>query len=299
MDAVHAEMFAKRDRPRANGKISPPSALPNLDDEEILHKAFNAKNGDAIWRLFHGDTGGYGSHSEADMALCGYLAFYAGPDPQKIDRLYQASDLVSPKWDDPRGDTTWGRMTIDKVLDGKTEFYSPNGHHKNGNSPVPEPLPAPSEWGPPQPFESVEVPEFPVDALPSDVAEYASQEAEAKQVPVDLPGCLILGGLAAAGGKCNVCLSPDWQEPVNQYIVSVLPSGERKSPLFRSILKPLEDVEKELVAQQTPEILRQKTEKWATAILTPPRLLRKSARCGAPCSARFYYCLFLSPTNFL
>jgi hypothetical protein len=262
MDAVHAEMFAERDRPRANGKISPPSALPNLDDEEILHKAFNAKNGDAIWRLFHGDTGGYGSHSEADMALCGYLAFYAGPDPQKIDRLYQASDLVSPKWDDPRGDTTWGRMTIDKVLDGKTEFYSPNGHHKNGNSPVPEPLPAPSEWGPLQPFESVEVPEFPVDALPSDVAEYASQEAEAKQVPVDLPGCLILGGLAAAaGGKCNVYLSPDWQEPVNQYIVSVLPSGERKSPLFRSILKPLEDVEKELVAQQTPEILRQKTER--------------------------------------
>jgi hypothetical protein len=58
-----------------------------------------------------------------------------------------------------------------------------------------------------------------------------------------------------------VFITSDWQEPVNQYIVSVLPSGERKSPEFRSILKPLEDVEKELVTEQAPEILKAKTEK--------------------------------------
>jgi hypothetical protein len=118
------------------------------------------------------------------------------------------------------------------------------------------------QWEPPQPFDSVSVPDFPVDTLPGDVARYVSEESEAKQVPVDLPGCLVLGGLAAsAGGKCNVFITSDWQEPVNEYITSVLLSGERKSPEFRSILKPLEDVEKELVTEQAPEILKAKTER--------------------------------------
>ncbi|HZA21897.1 MAG TPA: YfjI family protein, partial [Dehalococcoidia bacterium] len=93
------------------------------------------------------------------------------------------------------------------------------------------------------------------------VAGYVSQESDAKQVPIGLPGCLVIGALAAsAGGKCNVYLSPDWQEPVIQYVAVVLPSGERKSPVFRSVLNPLEDVEKELVKEQAPEILKAKTE---------------------------------------
>jgi hypothetical protein len=263
MDAVHAEMFAERNKPRTNGKVSTPSVPPNLDDQEVLAKAFNAKNGEDIWRLYHGDTSKYGSHSEADLALCDHLAFYAGPDPQKIDRLFRASDLYRHKWDDQRGSSTYGQMTIAKALDRDREYYSQNGHHANGGSPVNEAaIPTPLVWEPPQPFDSVDVPDFPVDALPADVANYVSQEAAAKQVPVDLPGCLVIGGVAAAGGgKCNVCLSPDWQEPVNEYVVTVLPSGERKSPLYRSVLKPLEDVERELVEKESPEILKKKTER--------------------------------------
>jgi primase-polymerase (primpol)-like protein len=134
MEAVHTEMFAERNRPRSNGKGSVTSVLPNLDDQELLDKAFRAKNGEAIWRLFHGDMSGYQSHSEADLALCGLLAFYTGPDQEKLDRIYRSSDLVSPKWDEPRGGSTWGEMTMNKALEGKTEFYSPIGRTSNGHS---------------------------------------------------------------------------------------------------------------------------------------------------------------------
>jgi primase-polymerase (primpol)-like protein len=71
IDAVHAEMFSEWNKPRTNGKISTPLALPNLDDKELLDRAFNARNGEAVYRLYHGDISKYGSHSEADLALCG------------------------------------------------------------------------------------------------------------------------------------------------------------------------------------------------------------------------------------
>jgi hypothetical protein len=130
MDAVHAEMFAERNRARSNGHVGATTVLPDLDDQEVLKKAFNAKNGPLVQRLYYGDMSGYVSHSEADLALCGLLAFWTGPDVEKIDRLYRSSDLCSHKWDDSRGESTWGLNTSYKALEGRTEFYggSRNGH---------------------------------------------------------------------------------------------------------------------------------------------------------------------------
>ena len=81
-------------------------------------------------------------------------------------------------------------------------------------------------------------------------------------MPLDLPGCLALGATAAAlAGKAKVFLNDDWSEPLNNNFVVVLPSGERKSPEFREVFKPLEEKEQELVATETPEILRLQTER--------------------------------------
>lgn len=111
-------------------------------------------------------------------------------------------------------------------------------------------------------FASVEVSDFPIDALPPELAEYVTQEADAKQVPVDLPGCLALGATAAAvAGKARVFLNDDWTEPLNNNFLSVLPSGERKSPTFKELFKPIEEKEQELVAGKSPEILRLQTER--------------------------------------
>jgi putative DNA primase/helicase len=44
-------------------------------DEELLEKAFAAKNGDKLKALFRGDVGSYPSQSEADLSLSTGLAF--------------------------------------------------------------------------------------------------------------------------------------------------------------------------------------------------------------------------------
>jgi hypothetical protein len=148
MEEVHAEVFAERNKPRPNGKINIPSMLPNLDDQELLDKAFNARNGEAVWRLYYGDINKYGSHSEADLALCSHLAFYTGPDYQKLDRLFRASDLCRPKWDDRRGDSTYGQMTVDRALGGRTEFYHTGGPNSDGSglNSLNSHLPAQPKW---------------------------------------------------------------------------------------------------------------------------------------------------------
>ena len=136
MDQVHTEVFAERNSRKTNSNSNGQSShvTPILVDDDFLNKAFAAKNGNAIWRLFHGDITGYGSQSEADLALCSHLGFYTGPDPGKLDRLFRGSDLFRPKWDDQHGSSTYGAMTISKALDGGREFYS-NGHGANDYEP--------------------------------------------------------------------------------------------------------------------------------------------------------------------
>jgi hypothetical protein len=90
-----------------------------LSDSEVIQKALAASNGEKFSRLWNGDTSGYGSHSEADLALCGMLAFWTGGDASRIDSLFRQSGLYRKKWE--RKD--YRNRTITEALSGKTEFY--------------------------------------------------------------------------------------------------------------------------------------------------------------------------------
>ena len=260
MTAVHTLMFAERNKPRVQ-PLTIPAPLPvGLDDAALLKIAFGAKNGEAVRRLYEGDASGKGSHSESDLALCSHLAFYAGPDALRVDRLFRASGLMREKWDEPHGALTYGEKTVNKAIEGTTEFYSPPN---NANKWTPEAsysedsVDSVRPWEKPQNFASVVVPEFPADCLPPDLAEYVYRESVSKQVPIDLPGCLVLGAIAAASAdKCSVFLADDWEERTNNYFISVLPSGERKSPTFRDVFAPLEAIERDRVMAQKPIIDR-------------------------------------------
>ena len=46
------------------------------DDADLIRQASEAKNGDRFQRLWKGIRDGYPSWSEADLALCGHLAFW-------------------------------------------------------------------------------------------------------------------------------------------------------------------------------------------------------------------------------
>ena len=72
--------------------------VSELSDESIVKKALAADNGEKFRRLWAGDRSGYSSPSEADAALCSLLAFWIGPDPQRIDHLFRQSGLCREKW---------------------------------------------------------------------------------------------------------------------------------------------------------------------------------------------------------
>lgn len=99
-----------------------------LADAELLRKAHEADNGAAFWSLWNGDYSAYDSQSEADLALCNHLAFWCGPDPARIDQLFRASGLMREKWD--RAD--YRDATIDKALEGRTEFYGTRNNSQFG-----------------------------------------------------------------------------------------------------------------------------------------------------------------------
>jgi len=124
LEALHLAIFGKpeeatRPAPPPPAKAASQAPGPGaLSDQEIIDKVCRTPKGAGLWR---GDTSEYGGdHSTADLALCGLLAFWTGPDPASIDRLFRQSGLFREKWE--RQD--YRDKTIDKALSGKTEFYS-------------------------------------------------------------------------------------------------------------------------------------------------------------------------------
>jgi len=93
----------------------------SLDDQELLERAFAARNGGRFRELCEGSTAGYSSASEADLALCSHLAFWCGRDPDRIDRLFRLSGLMRAKWE--RAD--YREATVEKAIAATTEVFQP------------------------------------------------------------------------------------------------------------------------------------------------------------------------------
>jgi hypothetical protein len=132
LEEVHAHFFAK---PAGGQGARAGGGTPtNLDDAEIVRRASAMKNGAGakFAKLWRGEIAGHGSASEADLALCNYLAFWCGPDEQRIADLFVQSGLFRSKWQ--RED--YRRRTISKALAGRTEFYNPSrgSHRDNGDN---------------------------------------------------------------------------------------------------------------------------------------------------------------------
>jgi len=100
-----------------------------LSDEELLNRATAAANGAKFRRLWGGDTSGYESHSEADMALCRLLAFWTGRDRGRMDRLFRQSGLARDKWDEVHyaDGSTYGEKTLERAIARTDDVYTPPG----------------------------------------------------------------------------------------------------------------------------------------------------------------------------
>src|SRR2546421_12864294 len=89
-------------------------------DEQVLQVATRAKNGEKVSRLLAGDSTGYASPSEADLAFVGILACYT-PDPEQLARLWQGSGLARRKAHVPG----YVRRTIVKAVRNRGFTYDP------------------------------------------------------------------------------------------------------------------------------------------------------------------------------
>lgn len=135
LTAVHEEYVADDDDPASQRDVAAdPSPADDdsdqrrgndLDDTALLAKAKGAANGQKFTRLYRGDTVGYASQSEADMALCSILAFWTGGDATQIDRLFRDSGLIRGKWDEVHfsDGATYGERTIERAIARTQEFY--------------------------------------------------------------------------------------------------------------------------------------------------------------------------------
>jgi len=114
LEAFHARLF---NVPASSAKET--NTPPALTTYEIIRRASAAENGPKFDRLMRGDRTGYTSDSEADLALCGILAFWTS-DAAQIDQIIRSSGLYRGKWTR----TDYAQRTIAKALQETRERWS-------------------------------------------------------------------------------------------------------------------------------------------------------------------------------
>ncbi len=127
-----------------------------------------------------------------------------------------------------------------------------------GGKPV-SAIPTQSEpWLDPVDFTApVDLPAFPVEALPKELGAFASELAASVQVPVDLAATLILAVTAAASGnKFRVQVGDTHEEPVCVYTCAVADPGTRKTEIFKHTTRPMDEIEEEEIKSASPIVAR-------------------------------------------
>jgi putative DNA primase/helicase len=110
--------------------------IRRIPDTEILELAMGAANGAKFTRLYDGNiTDCGGDHSRADLSLCCILAYWTRGDTARVDRLFRASKLMRPKWNERRGAETYGQRTLREAVTMTTVAYDPEagGPHPTRN----------------------------------------------------------------------------------------------------------------------------------------------------------------------
>jgi putative DNA primase/helicase len=97
-----------------------------LSDAEVITRALHCRAGERFRRLWRGEweLAGYPSQSEADLSLCGLLAFFSG-DPAQVERVFGLSALGrQDKW---RARSDYRTNTVAVALAGCRAFYRRGG----------------------------------------------------------------------------------------------------------------------------------------------------------------------------
>jgi hypothetical protein len=202
----------------------------SLSDTEILARARQAANGEAFETLWDGDTSDHASRSEADLALCSRLVFWTGGDPSRVNELFRQSGLYRSKWDERHyGDgKTYGQATIEKALEGATEFYAASDDEWEDPALLPESLPLVVSLDPAM--------------LPEPLRRWIMDVSERMQIPPDFAaaGAVVVAG-SLIGRKVGIYPKrhDDWLVVPNLWGAVVGRPSLLKSPALAEVMKPL------------------------------------------------------------
>lgn len=126
-EALYRELApAESSFPRTGGEAALTSSATGLPDDEIIRLAsrggllgdrFELLFEFAEWESF------FRSQSEADLWLIGRIAYFAGPDPATITRVFLKSTLAQRAKITARQD--YLRKTVEKAIAGRTRFFDP------------------------------------------------------------------------------------------------------------------------------------------------------------------------------
>ncbi len=263
LDAFMAEFFPA---PEPTPRVERP-AITTYSDDELVSKMLAAKNGDKIRSLLAGDLAGYGSASESDAALAHEVVWWANHDLDAAERIMRSHGPMREKWNTKRGDTTWLRQELERASQRVgAEGYTGAGSggaiifdaagHRNGHVPASTEPVEPGEWEPPVPLmEHVSLPTFPASVLPRWLENQAVGVARHTQTPFDMAAMIGLGTCAACVQKrIELVIDSDYTEPLNIYVLVLMPSGDTKSSVFRAMTEPLVEYEAEMAVLAQPMI---------------------------------------------
>ena len=122
---VCAQYFGAREQGAARqAENSGSEHSANLSNAELWERMYDAPNGRRMRALHDGDISGYGSASEADLALCNDLAYWTNCDARRMDEMFRETGLMRGKWDEHHGEQTYGEKTIAKAIQD-TPSYTP------------------------------------------------------------------------------------------------------------------------------------------------------------------------------
>ena len=127
----------------------------------------------------------------------------------------------------------------------------------------PGPTPAPDTqvvarpaWDAPSPLaRSSDLKTFPTEVYPDWLRSFVEGEAQAVQVPADMPALFALAALATlAAGHVQIEPKDGWVEGLNLFVAVGMGRGERKTAVYRDVTAPILTYEKTLRETAQPDI---------------------------------------------
>ena len=178
-----------------------------------------------------------GSRNKTLSVFAGKILKRYGDTQEAYQKFLDKNALCDPPLEDAELKKIWGSaLKFYKKVSSSPEYIPPEEYEAVSV------MAAEPSWDEPLPFGGEALPEFPVDALPEVLRNYAVAVGQSTQTPVDMTavGCLTTAS-ACMRNLYKVEGKPDWHEPTNIYSVIIAEPSERKSAVTALSTKPVDE----------------------------------------------------------